>query len=63
MSVTYTKQQREMAKREGLHLITLATEYIEVQAPVSEEEMRRISELIVEFLERRRKWLETVSPC
>lgn len=42
MSVTYTKSQRERAKRDGLHLVTIAAKGIEVQAPVTEDEMNRV---------------------
>lgn len=57
MAVTYTKSQREYAKREGLHLVTLAAKGIEVQAPVTEEEMERVVRFVLGFLERRSAWL------
>jgi hypothetical protein len=57
MGVSYTKAQRELAKREGLHLVTLAAKGIEVQAPVSKEEMDWVAAFILDFIRRRSEWL------
>jgi hypothetical protein len=57
MAVTYTKEQRAIAKADGLHLVTLAVGGIEFQGPVSAEEKDRVTQFILGFLERRREWL------
>lgn len=58
MTVSYTKAQRERAKRDGSCLVTIATPGIEFQGPVSVEEARRLDEYLVAFLKRRREELE-----
>jgi hypothetical protein len=52
MAVTYSKAQRDRAKKDGLHLVTMAARGVEVQAPVSEEESKRLADFIHDFLAR-----------
>jgi hypothetical protein len=60
MAVTYSKEQRELAKRDGLHLVTISAGGVEYQAPVPAEEMERVKAFIMESLARRRMWLKSL---
>ncbi len=54
MAVTYTKAQKDTAKREGLHLVTVAAAGLEVQCPTTEEER----DALLNYARRRRAWLK-----
>ena len=57
MAVTYTKEQRQAARQEGLALITLAVPGLEFQGPVPKEESDLLLYYITQFFKRRREWL------
>jgi hypothetical protein len=53
MPVTYSKAQRERAKKDKLHLVTLCALGVEFQAPVNREEAERILGFIETVLQKR----------
>jgi hypothetical protein len=53
MSVTYSKQQREVAREKKLYLVSLAVPGFEFQGPATKEEMQAIDTFMSEFLKRR----------
>jgi hypothetical protein len=52
MAVTYTRQQRQAAKREGQTLATIAVGGIEFSGPIPADEARRLRVYLREMLER-----------
>lgn len=53
MGVSYSKHQRQIAKDEGLYLITISARGMTFQGPVSMEEAELLSQYLVAMLERR----------
>lgn len=59
MAVTYTKAQKDTAKKDGLHLVTIAAAGMEFQGATTEEERDELLKYILAFVQRRREWLKT----
>ena len=53
MAVTYTKQQREAAKKSGGKLATIDAGGISFSGPVTPEEQVEITRFLLAFLDRR----------
>ncbi len=61
MSVTYSREQREHAKKHRLPLVTVSVPGVEFQGPVPQAEAEALIEWMTAFYERRRLWLATRS--
>lgn len=53
MAVTCTREQREAARKHGLHLVTIAVPGVEFQGPVPQEEKDALLAYLTEFFGRR----------
>ncbi|AWM38692.1 hypothetical protein GobsT_31190 [Gemmata obscuriglobus] len=54
MAVTYTVEQKKLAKIDGQSLATIAVAGIEFQGPVSEDERDALLRWLLDFQQRRR---------
>jgi hypothetical protein len=54
VSVTYEKSQRDRAKRDRLHLVTIDALGVAFQGPVDRDEAFALFEYLKAFLDRRR---------
>jgi hypothetical protein len=53
LSVTYTKEQRALAKQLSLRLCTISTPAMSVQGPMTTEEAKEIEQFLYDFVQRR----------
>jgi hypothetical protein len=58
VSVTYSKQQRAVAKQDGLKLVTMSVPGVEFQGPVTKEEAEQLEQFVYQFLIKRSERLK-----
>lgn len=62
MSISYTKEQKQKAKADGLHLVSIDVGWaMSFQGAVSEEERDELAKYLIAFLGRRRATLKAVA--
>lgn len=54
MAVSYTSEQRKVAKEKSQHLVTIAAGGMEFSGPTSEAERDQLAQYLLDFLKRRR---------